>query len=300
MLSSGPVRTPEKTVRLAVFFTGFFAWVAWSGLEILGVRLLGLASPRLASRVMRRLAVRWNGVVAAWSRLVAGVEIELEGEVPAGRDLIFVSNHQSIIDTTVFLARLGACNLLFVSKEQMRRGTPNISPCARYAGYAFISRQKGDTAQLAEIGRLGARLARERASAVIFAEGTRSRDGSLGPFKAGGIAALLRSAPTARVVPVAIDGTWRAASFAALFRDFPGMRIRVRVGEPFAVSAGAREDRAAVEAVAERCRAFCARALAAWRGTSEAAIMAGGGDRHEQRAARQADRDPRDPRVRAV
>src|SRR5262249_35679392 len=113
MVSSRPVRAPEKTIRLVVFFTVFFGWVAWSGLEILGVRLLGLFSPRLASRVMRRLAVRWNRFVAAWSRLAVRAEIELEGEVPQGRDLIFVSNHQSIIDITVLLSRLGACNLLF-------------------------------------------------------------------------------------------------------------------------------------------------------------------------------------------
>ncbi|HVY62477.1 MAG TPA: 1-acyl-sn-glycerol-3-phosphate acyltransferase [Planctomycetota bacterium] len=294
------MRTPERTIRLGVFFTGFFAWIAWSGFEVLGVRLLSLASPRLASRLMRRMAVRWNRLVAGWARLAAGVSIDLEGEVPEGRNLIFIANHQSIIDITVLLSKLGSKNLLFVAKEQMRRGIPNISPCARHCGYAFISRKKGDAAQLAEIERLGARLERERASGVIFAEGTRSRDGLLGKFKAGGVEALLRSAPTARVVPVAIDGTWRAASFAALFRHFAGMRVRVRVGPPIEVAAGARRDREAVEALADRCRAFCASALASWRGVPEAAIMAPGGKSHEQRAPREAGRDPRDERVRAV
>ena len=38
MLSSAAMRTPEKTARLGVFFSVFFAWIAWSGLEILGVK----------------------------------------------------------------------------------------------------------------------------------------------------------------------------------------------------------------------------------------------------------------------
>jgi 1-acyl-sn-glycerol-3-phosphate acyltransferase len=301
MVSMLGVRTPEKTLRLGLFFTGFFAQVALTGVLIAPVRLLALVAPRAAAEVMRAMIYAWNRCVVLWARAAAGIRLEVEGALPEGANLVIASNHQSILDIPVIVSVLHRARPLFVAKAQMRRGIPNISPSARIAGFAFISRKRGDTAQLAEIERLGARLGPEGASAAIFVEGTRSRDGALGAFKVGGLAALLRAAPGARVLPVAIDGTWRAASFADLFRTFPGMTIRVRVGQPIEVSPEARGRRDALEDLAARLRDFCAAAHCDWRGAPEAAIMGAGGDAHgdDERAPGQADRDPRDRRVRA-
>jgi 1-acyl-sn-glycerol-3-phosphate acyltransferase len=54
--------------------------------------------------------------------------------------------------------------------------------------------------------RLGDLIKEKNYSAVIFPEGTR-KGNDLKPFKPGGVAALLRKAPNALVVPIAIEGT---------------------------------------------------------------------------------------------
>src|SRR5207244_3034643 len=143
----------------------------------------------------------------AWARAAAGMRLRIEGELPAGAGLVIVSNHQSLIDIPLLIATFPAANPLFVLKQELRWGIPNISPAARLGGHAFVSRKRNDRKQFETLASLGRRLASEPVSAVIFPEGTRSRDGRLGPFKPAGVAKLLRAAPAAPVIPVAIDGT---------------------------------------------------------------------------------------------
>jgi len=51
--------------------------------------------------------------------------------------------------------------------------------------------------------------------AVIFAEGTRAKDGKLKPFQVGGIATLLKVVPNALVVPVAIENSWKIVRYGS-------------------------------------------------------------------------------------
>ena len=50
-------------------------------------------------------------------------------------------------------------------------------------------------------------------SAVIFAEGTRAKDGLIKPFHVGGIATLMKVAPNALIVPVAIENSWKIVRY---------------------------------------------------------------------------------------
>src|SRR5207302_1428774 len=78
---------------------------------------------------------------------------------------------------------------------------------------------------------------------------------------------ILEAMRRAGVLPVALDGTFRAASFASLLSDFPGLEIRVRVGTPFEVPAEDRGSAEKMRLLGERCRAFCETALGEWRAT---------------------------------
>ncbi len=76
----------------------------------------------------------------------------------------------------------------------------------RRSGAALIDRTDAKQA-IAEIARLGKHIGQLRHSAVIFPEGTRSASGQMRPFATGGVGILLKRAPAALIVPIAICGT---------------------------------------------------------------------------------------------
>jgi 1-acyl-sn-glycerol-3-phosphate acyltransferase len=57
------------------------------------------------------------------------------------------------------------------------------------------------------------RMKENKWSAVIFPEGTRSKDGHVKPFQSAGIATLLKKCPDALLVPVAITDSWKMIQY---------------------------------------------------------------------------------------
>ncbi len=65
-------------------------------------------------------------------------------------------------------------------------------------------------------------------STVIFAEGTRSKDGKLKDFHVGGIATILKKAPNALIVPIAIENSWKMVEFGLVWLNaFVPIKITV-------------------------------------------------------------------------
>ncbi|GAA4097561.1 lysophospholipid acyltransferase family protein [Mucilaginibacter panaciglaebae] len=132
--------------------------------------------------------------------------------LPAGRPIIFMANHQSLLDIPPLIYYLRKYHAKFISKIELTRGIPSISYNLKVGGGANIDRN--DPRQsLMEIGKLGTRMKEKRWSAVIFPEGTRSKTGKVKPFQAGGIAIILKKCPDALIVPIAIDGSWEMIKY---------------------------------------------------------------------------------------
>ena len=132
--------------------------------------------------------------------------------LPAGRPIIFISNHQSLCDIPPLIYYLRKYHAKFISKIELTKGIPSISYNLKYGGGANIDRN--DPRQsFAEIAKLGSRMKENKWSAVIFPEGTRSKDGQVKPFQAGGIATILKKCPDALLVPIAINNSWKMVRY---------------------------------------------------------------------------------------
>jgi len=66
-----------------------------------------------------------------------------------------------------------------------------------------------------EISKLGTRMKENRWSAVIFPEGTRSKDGTMRSFQPAGVATLLKKCPEALIVPIAINNAWKMQRYGS-------------------------------------------------------------------------------------
>jgi len=132
-----------------------------------------------------------------------------------GQPIIFVANHQSMYDIPSMIWFLRRYHPKFISKIELTRGIPSISFNLKYGGGANIDR-KDSKQSVSELIKLGRRMKENNWSAVIFAEGTRAKDGQIKPFHVGGIATLLKVVPQAQVVPVAIQNSWKIVRYGAL------------------------------------------------------------------------------------
>ena len=133
---------------------------------------------------------------------IAGVTPRAEGleHIPPGVCL-FVSNHVSNVDPPVVVGRIPRRVALLAKRELFR--IPLLGTAMRLG--RFIPVQREDPSAARASVRLARRYMHEGISYVIFAEGTRSRDGRLGDFKRGSF--LLAIEAGAPVVPVSVIGT---------------------------------------------------------------------------------------------
>ena len=161
-------------------------------------------------------------------------------KIPAGRQLIIVSNHQSMFDIPAVVWGFRAFHTKFISKKELGRNIPSISFNLKHGGSLLIDRGRGAQA-LKDIAAYGASLRDKKFSICIFPEGTRSANGALREFKAGGLKALVTAMPEALIVPFAIDGHYKLFQTGS-FPLEPGHRLTYTALAPIEPSAYNLED----------------------------------------------------------
>lgn len=135
-------------------------------------------------------------------------------EIPLNHPVIFIANHQSMFDIPAIIWFLRKQHVKFISKIELTKGIPSISFNLKYGGGANIDR-KDSKQSIGEIIKLGRRMQENNWSAMIFAEGTRAKDGQIKKFHVGGIATLLKLNPNAIVIPIAIENSWKVVRHGA-------------------------------------------------------------------------------------
>lgn len=142
-----------------------------------------------------------------YSLWILGTKITFRGfeKIPQNQPLIIVANHQSLLDIVAVVVGFRKNHPKFISKAELGKGIPSVSYNLRHGGSVLIDRKKG-AQSVKDIMMLGKHIEKENYAACIFAEGTRSKDGKVKAFQSAGIASLIRTAPSAVIVPFAIDG----------------------------------------------------------------------------------------------
>ena len=128
--------------------------------------------------------------------------------LPESGPLIIVTNHQSMYDIPPIIWHLRKFHPKFVSKKELGRGIPSVSYNLRHGGSALIDRKDRKQAREA-LENLGTYIEATGRSAVIFPEGTRSRNGVPKPFKTYGLQVLMKQAPSASILPISINNSWK-------------------------------------------------------------------------------------------
>lgn len=166
---------------------------------------------------------------------ILGTTIAINGldKVPQGVPLIIVANHQSMYDIPPIIWFMRKFHPKFISKKELGKGIPSVSYNLRHGGNVLIDRKDPKQA-LPAIKGLADYIEKHNRSAVIFPEGTRSRDGKPKKFSENGLKILCKYSPSAYIVPISINNSWKIVRFG----QFPlglGSKLTFAIQEPFAV-----------------------------------------------------------------
>ncbi|NIM50226.1 MAG: 1-acylglycerol-3-phosphate O-acyltransferase [Gemmatimonadales bacterium] len=218
-------------LRAIWYLVSLLVLTIWHGGKVIVARLIGL--PNRPGGLYDRTARVWStGLLRA-----AGVSVRTRGldRVPRDGPVVYASNHQSFIDILALAATIPG-TMRFVSKKELAK-VPVFGAAMRSAGHIFIDRQHRQRAF--EAYEEAALAVRAGMSAVVFAEGTRSRTGFLLPFKKGPfVFAIAAQVP---VIPVYCAGTFTILPKGSMrIRPQP---VTLMFGEPIPTAGMDYEDR---------------------------------------------------------
>jgi 1-acyl-sn-glycerol-3-phosphate acyltransferase len=178
---------------------------------------------------------RWFG-----KRVVELLAVDLHvtgvANVPTGRAYVYMSNHQSHLDIPILYATLPSPTIRMLAKKELFQ-IPIWGRALRAA--EFVEVDRANHSRAVQSIELAAELIRDGVSIWIAPEGTRSRDGSIGPLKKGGF--HLASETQTPIVPVAIRGTLAILPRGARAMR-TGERVDVAIGAPIAVAGSSLDD----------------------------------------------------------
>lgn len=161
-----------------------------------------------------KIAVDLMNCTFTYLLLILGNRIKFinKFEFPENAPLIIVSNHQSMHDISPMSCYLKKRHPKFISKIELGKGLPSISYNLRHGGSVLIDR-KDPRQSLSAIKEFAQYIEKNKYAAVIYPEGTRSKDGIPKRFSENGLKMLTKFAPSSYVIPVTINNCWKVNKY---------------------------------------------------------------------------------------
>lgn len=183
----------------------FLTWVAGVFATIVGaisVMVLAFINPT---------SPRIESVIHWWSRvwlMASGSHLTIEGaeNIDPDKSYVVVANHLSTLDIMVcFLAV--PLPIRYLAKKELFR-IPLLAQAMRSVGIIEVDRAARGAIHTS-VNRQAKELIEHNRSLIIYAEGTRPRDGVMKPFKKGAFTMAIAS--QLPILPLSIHGTYEAA-----------------------------------------------------------------------------------------
>ncbi len=194
---------------------------------------------------------RLSGSIGSlWARAIlwaAGVKVRIYGldNIDTNRACVFIANHQSYFDVLAILAYF-PFNVWFFAKRELIRW-PFIGWGLSVSDHIIVDSE--DRKNVMACIHKGVSRLRNGESIFIFAEGTRSEDDGVLPFRPGGFLIAIKTASP--IVPIAIYGAGRVFPKGGWYIR-PG-EIALIAGKPITTAGKSLRDR---EDIMKETRSF--------------------------------------------
>ncbi|MCG8619477.1 MAG: 1-acyl-sn-glycerol-3-phosphate acyltransferase [Desulfobacterales bacterium] len=186
-----------------------------------------ITAPFDRRRVITNLFSAFWASVYTWCMPAWSIRIKGRKKLSLSRNCVLVSNHQSQLDILVlyrllfpyrWVSKAAVFNLPFIGWNMFLNGD--------------IRLKRGDKESIAAMMQRCEELLRQNISIFFFPEGTRSRDGEVGPFKPG--AFILAKNTGTPIQPIVINGTRDALpKHTLIIGSFRQMEVKVLDAIPY-------------------------------------------------------------------
>ena len=188
---------------------------------------------------INRRGVVFHAVARTWARVilcVCHVKVRVNGleKIDPLRNYVYVSNHASMFDIPAILAGIPD-QIRIVYKRELEK-IPFFGWGLKWGSYIGIDRRsRADAMKSLE---QATEKIRRGASVLLYAEGTRTLDGKLQPFKRGAFNLAVRAGVP--VVPLTVNGSYHILPKRSISID-PGT-IDIVLDTPIAIGAETGKD----------------------------------------------------------
>ncbi len=170
-----------------------------------------------------------NFLMKIWTNLVLfiyGIKVNVTGaeNIDPSVGKIYISNHASYMDIFVQLAKLPD-NVRMIYKKEINK-VPVLGWAMLCAGFVPLDRVNIRKA-MKSLDKAASRI-KKGLSVVIYPEGTRTKDGTIGEFKRGMF--FLADKSQADIIPVTISGTFELMPIGSA-KVKPG-NVNMVIGKP--------------------------------------------------------------------
>lgn len=229
--ASGLPDGPRSSLKTKLLFV-WFSFVATLWTIPMAIRQVITHQFDPSARNFKRTASTWGRIILA----LCGIRVEVAdgSDLDADAPLVFVANHQNLLDILALSAAL-PYPFGFLAKEELAR-VPFLGLAIRNSASVFIDKRDARRA-VTSLKAAGERI-RGGNSVLVFVEGTRSFSSTLQPLKKGAFAVAIEAGVP--MVPVTIIDAYRLMDERnKLMR--PGT-IHIVIGRPIDLEGKTRRD----------------------------------------------------------
>ena len=186
-------------------------------------------------RIMGYCARIWANIILVTS----GIPYRVVGlnHLEPSNQYIFVGNHGSGFDIPLAFAALPYWWLVPVAKIELRK-VPVLGWVMNSGGHIFVDRGNHEKS-ISSMIKARDSLIKTPRSVMLWSEGSRTKDGTIGPFKTGGL--LISIETGIPVVPLAFVNSYKLHKKNSW--KVKKVAVEVRIGEPISVNSYTKENR---------------------------------------------------------
>lgn len=201
------------------FISGFITilFCTLNGVIFYSLKLWGIKDP---SHLVHRNSVNWAKTIFY---LIPGWKIEVHGKenLPKNKEAcVFVSNHESNVDILA-LYFLGS-QFRWLAKQEVF-DIPLVGNTMGWAGYIPVKR--GNRSSHSQALKESEGLLKNGVPMLFFPEGTRSKDGTVQPFKSGAFRVAQNC--DVPVIPIRISGAHRLLEKGSIFPSPATVKVHI-------------------------------------------------------------------------